>query len=63
MKKFTIIKSYSGNNLYSLVLKSWEVDQGGKEINVDGLNITKETLNKVDEIERLFRMYGSKLKA
>ena len=62
MRYFTIIKSYAGNNLYSLVLKSWEVGQDGKEINIDGLIITNKTLNEVDEIEKLFRMYGSKLK-
>ena len=60
MKTFTIIKSHVGNNLYSIVLVSTEIIDG-KEVK-DGLNQSNKTLEQVDEIERLFRLYGSKLK-
>lgn len=61
MKKFRIIKSPIGD-LYSIVLQSWEIDEEGKEVNNDGLNQSSITLEQADETERLFRVYGSKLK-
>lgn len=60
MKTFTIIKSHIGNNLYSIVLVSTEIVDD-KEVK-DGLNLSNKTLEQVDEIEKLFRLYGSKLK-
>jgi hypothetical protein len=54
-RKYSIIKNHIGNDLYALVLKSWLLDEEGKETDVKSVVKSELTLEQCDEEELNFR--------
>jgi hypothetical protein len=46
MKKFSIIINHLSNDLYAIVLKSFELNENNEEINVDSLVQSNKTLEE-----------------
>jgi len=53
-RKYSIIKNHIGNDLYALVLKSWLLDEEGKEIDVKSVVKSGLTLEQCNEEEIKF---------
>lgn len=53
-RKYSIIKNHIGNDLYALVLKSWLLDEEGKEIDVKSIVKSGLTLEQCNEEELKF---------
>jgi len=47
MKKSVVINSIPSTNLYGIVVKTWETDQDGNEINVNVIHKTNQTWDEV----------------
>jgi hypothetical protein len=49
MKKYSIVINHIQNDLYALIVRSWELDEEGNQINVNGYTLTNLTFNQVVE--------------
>lgn len=54
-RKYSIIKNHIGNDLYALVMKSWLLDEEGKETDIKSIVKSGITLEECDEEELNFR--------
>jgi hypothetical protein len=53
-RKYSIIKNEIGNDLYALVLKSWLLDEEGKEIDIKSIVKSGLTFEQCNEEELKF---------
>lgn len=50
MKKYSIIINHIGDDKYAVVMKKWELDESGQEINIENLIKSDLTLQQaIDE--------------
>jgi hypothetical protein len=50
MKKSIVINSMSVDNLYGIVVKTWDLNEEGKEINIKSITKINQTWEQVMEI-------------
>lgn len=53
-RKYSIIKNHIGNDLYALILKSWLLDEEGKEADIKSVVKSGLTLEQCNEEEQKF---------
>lgn len=53
-RKYSIIKNHIGNDLYALVLKSWLLDEEGKEVDAKSIVKSGLTFEQCNEEELKF---------
>jgi hypothetical protein len=54
MKKYTIIISHTSKDMYAVVLKSFELNEDGNEVNVHSYSKSNKTLQECLTIQKDF---------